>query len=149
MGYQLTELTSLPIGTQISRMNTNFPYEHKFPVRTQISRMNTNFSYEHKFLMWTQISHVNTNFSCEHKFLVWTQISHVNTNFSYGHKFLVWNNMDAWISSPIARVISCWRDKVVVIAHLGTTFPSKLVLKQTMTTITKNDESRSRTRSGI
>ena len=36
--------------------------------------------------------------------------------------------------APIARVISCWRDKVVVIAHLRTTFTSKLVLKQTMTT---------------
>ena len=58
------------------------------------------------------------------------------------------NNGPSSFLAPIARVISWWRDKVVVIAHLRTIFSSKLVLKYEMTRAigAKNDESRSRSR---
>ena len=67
---------------------------------------------------------------------------------------------DSSFLAPIARVISCWRDKVVVIVYLRTSFEEN-VLKWAMTTTlsrqhemtraigAKNNESRSRTRSQI
>ena len=66
-----------------------------------------------------------------------------------------------WRQMPIARVISCLRDKVVVIAHLRTSFEENVVLEWAMTTTlsrqhemtraigAQNGESRSRTRSQI